>query len=75
MSTALGARLKVMQLAAELGTSEIPVCEAIIALAGSGLASIRPHVGAMATPLFAGAEEFKFVRPWSDWQLNWRRRT
>lgn len=46
-----GARLKVRQLAAEFGTSEIPVREAIIELAGSGLVSIRPHVGATATPI------------------------
>lgn len=46
-----GTRLKVRQLAAEFGTSDIPVREAIIQLTASGLVSIRPHVGAMATPI------------------------
>lgn len=46
-----GYRLKVRQLATEFGTSEIPVREAIIELAASGLVTIRPHVGATATPI------------------------
>jgi DNA-binding GntR family transcriptional regulator len=46
-----GTRLKVRKLAAEFGSSEIPVREAIIQLTATGLVSIRPHVGAMATPI------------------------
>lgn len=46
-----GSRLKVRHLALEFGTSEIPVREAIIQLASSGLVTIRPHAGATATPI------------------------
>ena len=46
-----GSRLKVRQLASEFGTSDIPVREAIIQLASSGLVTIRPHAGATATPI------------------------
>lgn len=48
-----GDRLKVRNLAAEFGTSEIPVREAITQLAASGLVTITPHVGAIASPLSA----------------------
>ncbi|NMP24133.1 GntR family transcriptional regulator [Sulfobacillus harzensis] len=48
-----GDRLKVRQLAAEFGTSEIPVREAITQLAATGLVTITPHVGAVASPLSA----------------------
>ncbi|MCY0877450.1 MAG: GntR family transcriptional regulator [Firmicutes bacterium] len=46
-----GDRLKVRQLAQEFGTSEIPVREAINQLAATGLVTITPHVGAVATPV------------------------
>jgi DNA-binding GntR family transcriptional regulator len=46
-----GHRLKTRQLAEEFGTSEIPVREAINQLASTGLVTIIPHVGAMASPI------------------------
>lgn len=41
-----GARIVVDQLALELGTSKVPVREAIVRLAGEGWLEMRPHVGA-----------------------------
>ncbi len=48
-----GDRLKIRPLAQEFGTSEIPVREAINQLASTGLVTMTPHVGAVATPISA----------------------
>lgn len=46
-----GERLKVRPLAQEFGTSEIPVREAIHQLVSTGLVTMTPHVGAVASPI------------------------
>lgn len=44
-----GQRIVVSRLAHEIGTSAIPVREALLRLEGEGLVTITPHVGAVVT--------------------------
>lgn len=46
-----GARIVVDQLAQELGTSKVPVREAVVRLAGEGWLQMQPHVGATVPEL------------------------
>jgi DNA-binding GntR family transcriptional regulator len=46
-----GSRLKVRDLAAQVGTSVLPVCEAIRRLEQAGLAERSPHKGAVVKGL------------------------
>ncbi len=67
-----GARIVVDQLALELGTSKVPVREAVVRLTGEGWLQMQPHVGAtvpllhpdeiLETSLIRGALESVAVR-------------